>query len=73
MPLSKEKQAKYQRDRRRRYDVIPKSLPGYLVHPNVYLQAHIKAYPQGFNVDGSYRADYDENLDPYINPLVRHT
>ena len=69
MPLSKERMRE-----RKRLDraVKPMSnLPDYLVNKNVYLVAHIKAYPQGFNPDGSYRSDYSEKLDPYINPLMR--
>jgi len=79
MPLSKTKQAEWMRQYRQQGkrgvipSVIPKPLPDYLVHPNRYLQAHIAAYPEGFNSDGSYKTDYNEALDPYINPLVRYT
>ena len=41
------------------------------VKPNRYLSAHIKAYPEGFNPDGTYRKDYNPDEDPYINPLIR--
>jgi len=75
MPLSKERN----RERMKKLRVVqpksgvvqPKSLPDYLQHPNRYLLAHMKAYPGGFNEDGSYRGDYDEELDTYINPMVR--
>lgn len=66
MPLSKAKQAEYRRERRGRLrGVIPS------VIPNEYLTAHIRVYPQGFNPDGTYRRDYNPELDPYINPLMR--
>ena len=49
-------------------DVQPKL---EVVQPNRYLAAHMRVYPEGFNVDGSYRKDYDPKLDPYINPMLR--
>ncbi len=71
MPISKTRNAERMRSFRMHTGTRPNPLPDYLVHPNVYLLAHIKAYPQGFNADGTYRADYNDMLDPYINPLVR--
>lgn len=70
MPLSKERD----RERKRLAKVRLESSEVRLEKPdkpNRYLLAHIKAYPEGFNSDGSYRKDYDPALDPYINPLVR--
>jgi len=68
MPLSKAKQAEYQRQKRR--GVIPNSK---IVIPNInrHLASHIKAYPDGFNPDGTYKKDYNPRLDPYINPMMR--
>lgn len=65
MPLSKERMREYMKQKR--LIVIPKPKD---VIPNRYLAAHMAVYPQGFNPDGSYRADYDPRLDPAINPLL---
>jgi len=54
------KQRRLQRARQIDTTLVP-------VLPNRYLLAHMKVYPQGFNLDGSYRKDYD----PYINPMLR--
>ena len=66
MPLSKVRMR--ERKRLDRANVKPSI---QLVKPNRYLSAHIKAYPEGFNPDGTYRKDYNPDEDPYINPLIR--
>ena len=70
MPLSKERNRERMRLQMRvkRAMLQPKSI---VLQPNRYLLAHMRAYPEGFNVDGTYRDDYDPKLDPYINPLLR--
>lgn len=65
MPLSKERN----RERMRQLRAVQPNLE--VVQPNVYLAAHMKVYPQGFNPDGSYRESYSEKSDPFINPLLR--
>ena len=83
MPLSKEKNREHAREGMRairvRRMLQPKfpmlqpkvATPQWMLQPNRYLAAHIKAYPDGFNPDGSYCQDYDPKLDPSINPLLR--
>lgn len=52
-------------------ELVQPKVPEWIKHPNQHLIAHWKEYPEGFNKDGTYRADYDPKKDPYINPLVR--
>ena len=72
MPLSKEKQAEYMRNRRRQLkaSVIPKSssvIPNWILHPNSYLQAHLRVWPD-YNPDKP--SDHFEHC-PYVNPMLQ--
>jgi len=74
MALTGEAKKTYQRKYMRGYMKARrnvKTLPEWRLHPNRYLLAHLKHYPNLLTEMDN--GTYDPELDPYINPLLRPT